>query len=288
MRRKERIQYNLSKPKFAVVGLGFISDRHIQAINELNGSVYLVCDIDQEKAYKGNGAHFFKSFSSLVENPLYRSKIQYLSICTPNYLHYEMIMSGLDNNKIVICEKPPILTKEQYDNILKHKYYNNLNIVLQCRYSKELQELAEKYIKSNKTHTVKMHIEVYRDEWYMNSWKADEKKSGGLLFNIGVHYFDILGWFFGNFKSRVIKVNTPRRVEGVLRLDHADIEFTVAIDAQIDKQKRIFVIDDRHINLSQMGFESLHGKVYKEILDDNGFKLKDFDRTLNIITQIKN
>lgn len=268
--------------KFALVGLGFVSDRHIQAIKKTGNDLVAVCDIDPSKAYKAAGVRFFTDFDNMIKSPLFE-EVDYLSVCTPNYLHLSQSKAALLKRKKVICEKPPIISREGYESLLSEG--DDLSFVLQCRYAKDLIDL-QKSLDKNTRHKVKMNVEVYRDNWYMESWKAIPEHSGGLLYNIGCHYFDILSWFFGDEEEVEVIKNTPRRCEGKIKMANADVEWSVAIDAPIDRQKRIFEIDGKNYNLTQMGFEGLHTKVYEEILAGNGFKIDAFDKTINLIEKL--
>jgi UDP-N-acetyl-2-amino-2-deoxyglucuronate dehydrogenase len=266
------------KLKWAICGLGFIADRHIQAINHVGGDLICGCDIDKEKSYKIGKARFFDDYKKMLRSKEFK-KADYVIICTPNCLHWKHIGSALALDKKVLCEKPPVISQGEYNILQGYNNIDKLNLVLQCRYAQYDFKLKEK-------NEVEMNIEIYRDAWYMKSWKADDKKSGGLLFNIGVHYFDLLQLWLGNYIESELTLNTAQRIEGSLKLDKANVKFKVAIDAEIDKQKRIFKINENEINLTQLGIENLHTKVYEEMLKGKGFKLKEYKNTLNIIQKI--
>ena len=273
------IKTNMKPLKFAIVGLGFISDRHISAINSLGHELVCACDIDPEKAYKANGVKFFDNFNDMVDSKEFR-KVDYVSICTPNHLHFPMISECLLHSKKVLCEKPPVINKGEF-KLLKHN--KDVKFVFQCRLADAINELE---FKGSEFHKVQMNIEVYRDEWYMKSWKANDRQSGGLLYNIGVHYFDLLTLFFGDAKGGVLTVNKPRRCEGSVKFENAEVNFTVAIDAPIDKQKRIFKINDNQLNLTQLGFESLHKRVYEHAIKEGGFVMGDFEPAHELIEKL--
>lgn len=264
--------------KFALCGLGFISDRHIQSINEIGGELVDVCDIDTKKEYKANGANFYIDFKEMIA----RTEAEYITIATPNWLHASMIELALARRKKIICEKPPIIKRGEFNRLKGDK---NLNIVLQCRYAPFVKEYKKKF-DANGQNEVKMTIEVHRDDWYMKSWKADLYKSGGLLYNIGCHYFDLLVYWFGRASEYKVTKAQDKRWEGELTLEKAKVSWTVAIDAPIDCQKRIFEVNGEQVNLTQMGFESLHRRVYEEILKGNGYKLEEFEPTMDLIENL--
>ena len=265
--------------KYGIVGLGFISDRHIQVIEE-RGELVMGCDIDFDKMYKVIDKEFFANVQDMYNSLSFRD-IDYVVIGTPNHLHAAMIKGALDAGKKVICEKPPVISMEEYNKLIEHPNIDNLFIILQCRYAKGLKDIEIKDFNE-----VELNVEVYRDSWYMSSWKAHKEQSGGLLLNIGCHYLDILLELFGAVKSVSLIKDEPRRAEGVIEFEKAKVKWAVAIDAPIDKQKRLLKINDKTYNLTQMGFEGLHGKVYDEILKGRGYRLEEFKPTLELIEKI--
>jgi UDP-N-acetyl-2-amino-2-deoxyglucuronate dehydrogenase len=271
--------------KFALIGLGFISDRHISAIKDTGNNLEMACDVDIDKMYKiDNNTTFFVDWEKMTQHPVFNI-VDYVSICTPNYLHAVMAERVLNLGKKVICEKPPVFSRDSVNRLLENTNVDNLSVVLQCRYSDKMKQIKES-MRNDKQYEVDMVIEIYRDEWYMNSWKNDKAMSGGLLYNIGSHYFDLLTWWFGEAISGKTKKKGARRMEGTIKFDNAKVNWTVAIDAPIDKQKRILSVNGEKINLTQLGFEGLHGTVYKEILNNGGYKLKEFLPTLNLIEKL--
>jgi len=267
---------------FSVIGLGFISDRHISSIKDTKNAIAMACDINAEKAYKiDDFTSFFTNWEEMMDSPAFK-EVDCVSICTPNYLHARMVKKALDMGKRVICEKPPILNGDI--DLLNHKNIDDMSVVLQCRYSDKMKEIKDGMTDEHKE--VEMVIEVYRDEWYMKSWKNDVQMSGGLLYNIGSHYFDLLTWWFGEAIETNTTLNTDRRIEGTIKFKNANVKWTVAIDVPIDMQKRILTINGEKINLTQLGFEGLHGTVYKEILNNKGYKLKEFLSTMNLIEKL--
>jgi len=265
--------------KYSVIGMGFIYDRHVKAIHDNGGEIKLVCDIDESKKDKSK-AKFFKNWRDMYLSKEF-TEIDYVVICTPNNTHFEMAIEALRKGKKVICEKPPILNDKQYEALMALPNINDLSIMFQARYAKGWHK-----IDVSKRANVNMNISVHRDDWYMKSWKADDKQSGGLLNNIGCHYFDILAWLFGSYVKGKINIKTPKRIKGTLELENADVSWLVAIDAPHDNQKRQFIINGESINLTQMGFEELHPTVYKDILNGGGIKLKEYKKTLEIITKL--
>ena len=263
--------------KFAIIGAGFIFDRHVQAIKENKGEIVSVCDIDEKKKYKADMAKFYTDWEVMLDE----TDADYVVICTPNYLHAKMCLKAHEMGFKVICEKPPVVTQDEYKAL---KDLEDISIVLQCRYSKPLIHLNERMLFHNKE--TLMEIEVHRDDWYMKSWKADPEKSGGLLYNIGCHYFDLLCWWFGKAHDCAINKLEDKRIEGWIKFKDSFTNFTIAIDAPVDQQKRILEVGAERMNLTQLGFESLHPEVYKSILKGDGYKLKDFNKAQTLIESL--
>ena len=261
--------------KFCIMGLGFVSDRHIPEIKK-HGELVMACDLDAAKMYKSGDARFFVDWKKMVDSKHFE-EVTHVSICTPNDMHYPMIKACLDKGKKVICEKPPIISMEEYEDLLKHPNFDDLRIVFQCRYKPLELKGAKK---------IDLVIDVYRDEWYMNSWKADKERSGGLVYNIGCHYIDLLVWKLGVPDEFSVLESRDRLVRGKMRFGETLVDWMISIEAKIDMQKRLVKIDDKTFNLTQMGFEALHGKVYDEIMAGRGHKLSIFEDTIKLIDKI--
>jgi len=269
--------------KFAIVGLGFISNRHIKAIEETGNELVCACDINPDTRYKD--VPFYTDFMEMTKGPEWKD-VDYLSICTPNYLHSYQATVALNDGKKVIMEKPPEFKRVDYDMLVEKDVNKDINVVLQCRFAKELIDYKNAHNFITDKAKVKMDIQIHRGDWYMRSWKADKQLSGDLCWNIGVHYFDILSWFFGNCLESKLTCRLPQRQSGTMMFNNADVEWTLAIDMPEDNQRRVFEINGEQLDLTKMGFENLHTEVYKQVLSGNGFKLKDFKRTFDIISKI--
>jgi len=194
-----------------------------------------------------------------------------------------MIVACLDAGKKVLCEKPPIISVKDYYELLKHPNIDDLSIVFQCRYADKIKEIGREIFESNRTDLI---IDVYRDEWYMKSWKADKERSGGLVYNIGCHYMDILAEYLGHPTSSEVTHKTDRKVKGILKFGDKTVHWMISIEATNDMQKRLIKTDNKEYNLTQLGFESLHGKVYEEFMAGRGHGLKDIEDTLKLIEKI--
>ena len=277
MSESERI-----KPTFAVVGLGFIADRHIQAIEDVGGALVMACDTDINKFHKAGNALCYRRWTDMHQSPLF-ANIDYVSICTPNNLHLPMTEYFCAMGKKIICEKPTVIESKHLNKITA--YDDLINNVVQLRYNEELAEMRGMIQETKVEHTAEFKIHIYRDKWYFNSWKNDRKQSGGLLFNIGIHYFDLLTWFFGKPTHVKLFNYEDNQAHGEVFFNGCKAKWSLAINAPIDNQQRYFMVDGKKINLSK-GFERLHTKVYEEVLADRGIKIRDIKPALSLVESI--
>lgn len=268
------------KPTFAIIGLGFISSKHIEAIKKVGGKIIAGSDIDQSKAHKIGDAKFFLNWEDIFED-VETKDVEWVVICTPNYLHYPMTLKAVQLGKKVILEKPAVLKLEHLEEL--KKYSDQIYNIFQLRYNKELLKFIEKRDR-NKEYQANFEVCVHRDDWYFTSWKNDKEQSGGLMFNIGVHYFDILCWLFGQPKKIGLLGNqTDRTAKGIITFKNCVANWKLSIDQPMDNQYRYLEIDGKKIDLSQ-GFENLHTKIYKEALLGNRIKIEEIEQTIKLLT----
>jgi UDP-N-acetyl-2-amino-2-deoxyglucuronate dehydrogenase len=269
----------IKKPKFAIIGLGFISGKHLDAIDDVGGELIMGCDIDEEKSIKlPSECKFFRYWKNMLDDPLFE-KVDYVSICTPNHLHFPMIQAVRDREKEVICEKPLVLRSEQI-----HELDDKVYTVLQLRYSPLLALMRGCVLSSN---LVTMNITVNRGAWYFDSWKNDKEKSGGLCMNIGIHYFDLLILLFGNLIVKDVFISVPdREIGGVFYTNDSFITWKLSLLGKKDNQHRSIVINNMKFNLSR-NFESLHTQVYKDIVfSDGGVTPRMVYKTIRLVEMI--
>ncbi len=260
--------------KYAIIGLGFVSARHLDAIVATSGRLWMACDIDKEKEQKVRsfiGCRFFTDYKEMMGHKDF-DEVDYVVICTPNHLHLDMIQRARLLGKKVICEKPVVLDPEDIYSLDK-----NVNVVMQLRHSPLLPAmLAAVKPKCNQAY---LKINIHRGEWYFNTWKHDVEKSGGLFVNIGIHYFDIINSLFGGFLRRggnIYKqskfVIEGKRAYGMLQNEKMDIvKWEIDITVPMDNQIRCLDINGKFFNLGQK-FEGLHTKVYECVLADMGLR----------------
>lgn len=293
---------------FILIGAaGYIAPRHMKAIKETGNNLIAAYD-----PYDGVGimdshfpdAHFFTEFERFDRHieKLKRSgtKIDYVSICSPNYLHDSHIRYGLRIGADVICEKPLVLNPWNVDALieLEEEYNNKVHTILQLRHHEAILELKDKIANgpADKIYDIDLTYITSRGNWYYTSWKGDESKSGGIASNIGVHFFDMLQWIFGPMQSFSVIEKTRDTNSGTLKLKNANVNWYLSINSdnlpdQAKKEKlttfRTLSIEGESIEFSK-GFTDLHTVSYQKILQGFGYGLKDAKNSIEIVSQIRN
>ena len=262
------------KKKYAIIGLGFISHRHIEAIKRNNGKLVWVCDIDaRHKIRFDKSIKFTKDYRRIRD-------VDYVAICTPNDLHAPIIKHFLAKGIKVIVEKPPVTVMSDFYDLQDE----DVNVILQLRHHPEMKELKEKA--KGGGHKVQMDVRVKRDKAYWEDWKGDRSRSGGILLNIGIHYMDaLLHCFKGEYKILYANV-TDTFAQIRLAIGTNEVAITIQIMPDNLSQTREIVVDGKKFQFSckdNLAFEGLHTQAYKAILDDKGTKIKECGRVLGLI-----
>jgi UDP-N-acetyl-2-amino-2-deoxyglucuronate dehydrogenase len=298
----------MSHPKkFALIGAaGFIAPRHMKAIKDTGNSI--VCALDRFDSVGVLDAYFpeadffteFERFDRHIEKlRLLSSPIDYVSICSPNYLHDAHIRFGLRHDADVICEKPIVLNPWNIDSIVDIERQTGRNVynILQLRLHPAIVELKRKVDTetSPRIHDVELTYITSRGKWYYASWKGDINKSGGIATNIGVHFYDMLGWIFGGLKSNRVHLHEHDRAAGYLEFEKARVKWFLSINedtipAEVRRQgKRTYrslTIDGESFEFSD-GFTELHTASYREILDGRGFRLLEARNAIEVVHGIR-
>ncbi|MAH46473.1 hypothetical protein CMI37_11615 [Candidatus Pacearchaeota archaeon] len=269
--------------KWAVIGLGFISPRHLKAIKWIGDEILIGFDKETE-------------WEQMIEGNLWK-KVTHVAICTPNFLHYRMCEAMKD--KVVLCEKPLTLTSEE-----ALKLPDNVFTVLQLRHNKEIVALKSKLDAEPEgtKHSGKMTVIVKRDKEYWKGWKGDESKSGGILFNLGIHYFDLLIHLFGD-KYKIKKSDQLFSIKncflpdppltiasGTIDFDGNIFDYHLAIRDTDDQQDRRLEIDGKEISLSKkdnLSFEDLHKDVYMNLKHGVGVKPQEAAKSIRLIEKLR-
>jgi UDP-N-acetyl-2-amino-2-deoxyglucuronate dehydrogenase len=298
-----------SDPKnFGLIGVaGYIAVRHLRAIKDTGNN--LLASLDKFDSVGLLDSYFPKS-DFFVEferfdrhfDKLKRTgtKIDFVSICSPNYLHDSHIRFALRHGADAICEKPIVLNPWNVDALqeIENETGRNIYTVLQSRLHPRIIELKDKISKGpkNKVYDIDLTYITSRGNWYYISWKGDVQKSGGVATNIGIHFFDMLSWIFGKANKNVVHLSLPNKAAGYLELENARVRWFLSLDAgdlppaAIDKGQRTYrsiVVDGEEIEYSE-GFAELHTATYKEILKGRGFGLNDARQSVEIAYTIRN
>lgn len=292
---------------FALIGAaGYIAPRHLKAIKETGN--HLVAALDKfdsvgiMDSYFPDAAFFteFERFDRHIDK-LRRSStpIDFVSICTPNYLHDAHIRFGLRQQADVICEKPIVLNPWNIDAIedIEKETGQSVYNILQLRLHPSVQALKKKIEEGpkDKIYDVDLTYLTSRGNWYYTSWKGDVSKSGGIATNIGVHFYDMLGWIFGDVLKNVVHVHEHDRASGYLEFKQARVRWFLSIDYDVipDEIKAKGLRTYRSINIEgeefefSGGFTELHNKSYKHILDGNGFRIAETKKAIEIVHKIR-
>jgi len=294
---------------FALIGAaGYIAPRHMKAIKETGNNLVAALD-----PYDGIGimdsnfpeADFFtqmEEFDTFVDNFNRKESLDYISICSPNYLHSSHIRYALQHGTDVICEKPLVLNPSDIDalkiieketgkkvyNILQLRLHDSI-IALKEKVSKELKENPDKIYDIDLTYLTS------RGKWYFTSWKGAEEKSGGIASNIGVHFYDMLCWIFGDVEENIVHVKTPDTNAGYFKLKNATVRWFLSVNydyiPEDVKEKgirtyRSITVDGEEIEFSG-GFTDLHTKSYKHILNGGGFGLEEAYGSIRTVSTIR-
>lgn len=293
--------------KFALIGAaGYVTPRHLKAILDTKSDLLVALDpsdsvgiLDQ---YFPSTAFFteFERFDRHIDKLKRGSgnSIDYVSICSPNYLHDAHIRFALRSGAQAICEKPLVLNPWNLDGlaVMEKETGKSVNTILQLRLHPSLIALKENLSKQpSKRHQVDLCYITPRGSWYLNSWKGDVSKSGGIATNIGIHFFDMLTWLFGEENSSVVHASNEHTAAGYLDLKHADVRWFLSTDAtHLPKRNqtpltpfRSITVDQNEIEFSQ-GFKDLHTQSYEKILCNNGFGIDDARPSIEMVHRIRN
>ncbi len=297
--------------KFALIGAaGYIAPRHMKAIKETGNDLVAAMDrcdsVGIIDSYFPEASFFteFERFDRFVDKWHRENgrRIEYVSIASPNYLHDAHIRFALKSGADAICEKPLVLNPHNIDQlkIIEEETGKRVYNILQLRLHPSIialrdrvrRELAEN---PDKTYEIDLTYLTSRGKWYFISWKGDEAKSGGIASNIGVHFYDMLTWIFGEVQENVVHLKTPYANAGYLRLKHARVRWFLsvvydyipdAIKAQGQRTYRSITVDGEEIEFSG-GFTDLHTRSYEEILAGNGFGLDEAYGSIETVSTIR-
>ena len=293
---------------FALIGAaGYIAPRHIKAIADTGNNLMVAYDKFDSVGRLDSSfpdCSFFteqEQFDRFCSKQMHTdNKLDWTTICTPNYTHDAFIRYGLRLGTDVICEKPLVLNPYNIDNLMEveretgHKAYT----ILQLRLHDSIVALKKKVDEGpkDKVYDVDLTYITSRGKWYYASWKGDVHKSGGIATNIGVHFYDMLQWVFGPVQRNIVHVMSFDRVAGVLELERAHVKYFLSINADClpenavqgeKKTYRTLNIDGEEFEFSQ-GFTELHNESYRRILAGEGFRISEARNCIKIVEDIRN
>jgi UDP-N-acetyl-2-amino-2-deoxyglucuronate dehydrogenase len=303
----------LTQNNFALIGAGgYIAPRHMQAIKDTGNRLIAALDKNDSVGILDRyfyDVNFFTEFERLdryaekLRRRQEEERIHYVSICSPNYLHDSHIRFALRIGADAICEKPLVLNPWNLDALqeLERESGRKIYNILQLRLHPTVMGLKDKVEKSvvadkDKKFDINLKYITSRGKWYLISWKGDISKSGGVATNIGIHFFDMLLWIFGDLKHNKVILNEPTKMAGELELEKANVRWSLSVDkedlpeAAIQKGKTTFrslTIDGEEFEFSD-GFTDLHTAVYKDILSGKGFGIEDARASINLAHEIRN
>ena len=294
--------------KFALIGAaGYIAPRHMQAIKHVDAN--LIAALDPNDSVGVMDSHFpeasffteFERFDRHIDK-LRRSAqgVDYISICSPNYLHDSHMRFALRSGAHAICEKPLVLNPWNIDGLLEVEKDtgNKVNTILQLRVHPAIVELKEKVQREqrNEKYEVDLTYITSRGKWYLQSWKGDTKKSGGIASNIGVHFFDMLHFIFGDLQENIVHHMSDTKAGGYLEYENARVRWFLSVDiddvpadvrANGQRTFRSITVDNEEIEFSG-GFTELHNISYQEILAGRGFGLEANRTAIATVSHIRN
>lgn len=294
--------------RFALIGAGgYIAPRHMVAIRDTGNVLVAALDANDSVGIMDSyfpEADFFTEFERFDRHidKLRRSAagVDYVSIASPNYLHDSHMRFALRAGADAICEKPLVLNPWNIDglNEIETETGRRINTILQLRLHPAITALREKVTReaNNKKYDVNLTYITSRGNWYLRSWKGDEKKSGGIATNIGVHFYDMLHFVFGRVQENVVHLSTPTKAAGYLEYEHARVRWFLSIDvndvpeAERAKGKRTYrsiTADGEALEFSD-GFTDLHTRSYEEILAGRGFGLEENRVAIETVARIRN
>lgn len=292
---------------FALIGAaGYIAPRHMKAIKDTGNNLVAALDKHDSVGILDRyfpDADFFTEFERfdrhMEKQRQLGNKTDFVSVCSPNYLHDAHVRFGLRIGADVICEKPIVLNPWNIDALAEMEKETGKRVfaILQLRLHPAIIALKEKIAAAPEGRKYKIDLRYIssRGHWYQHSWKGDIQKSGGIATNIGIHFFDMLLWIFGDVKENKVTLHKNTAAAGKLELEKADINWMLSIDADDlpgetraagKTSYRSLVIDEEAWTFTE-GFEELHTKSYEQILKGNGFGLKETRKVIELVHDIR-
>jgi len=294
--------------RFGLIGAGgYIAPRHLKAIRETGNDLVVAMDVNDSVGIMDS--HFpkaeffteFEEFSAFVEDQkIQGQKLDYIAICSPNYLHLPHMKFALQNSINVICEKPLVLNTEDLEILKRYEaeYGGKVNSILQLRLHPSILALKDKVQSApqGKIFDVDLTYLTSRGKWYLKSWKGFDEKSGGVATNIGVHFYDMLHFIFGDIKKNEVHYRDQKTSSGHLEYERARVRWFLSIDAKylpenaVQGEKltyRSIDIEGEKLEFSG-GFTDLHTQSYQNILAGMGYGVEENRAAIQTVSDMRN
>lgn len=301
---------NLLPKNFALIGAGgYIAPRHMKAIRDTGNRLVAALDPSDSVGILDSFSHDIAFFTEFERFDRHADKLRrqgedkrlhYVSICSPNYLHDAHIRFALRSGADAICEKPLVLNPWNIDALgeIEKETGGKIYNILQLRTHPAIIALREKvaHCKKKEKYEVDLTYMTTRGRWYFTSWKGDLAKSGGVASNIGIHFFDMLMWIFGEVKHHEVHLAEDAKMAGYLELEKANVRWFLSVDRTDLPQEtkaagkttfRSITVDQEEFEFSE-GFTDLHTIVYEEILAGRGFGIEDARPSINLVYELRN
>jgi UDP-N-acetyl-2-amino-2-deoxyglucuronate dehydrogenase len=293
---------------FVLIGVaGYVAPRHMKAIRDTGHRLLAALDIHDAAGILDSyfpEADFFTEFERFDRHceKLRRSGtlIDYVVVCSPNYLHDAHIRFGLRIGADVICEKPLVLNPWNVDALaeLEKEFNRKVFSILQLRYHPSIIELRNQVLAGDPqaTYMIDLQYITARGRWYKYSWKGDVNRSGGIITNIGLHFFDMLIWIFGEATGSALIHSSDRSASGTLQFERATVKWMLSVDASdLPEEKkavseytyRQLLVNDKPVDFSS-GFNDLHTICYQQIMAGNGIGLAESKKAISLVAGLRN
>jgi UDP-N-acetyl-2-amino-2-deoxyglucuronate dehydrogenase len=292
---------------FALIGAaGYIAPRHMRAIVDTGNSLATALDVNDSVGIIDSYNPECRFFTSQQDFEAYvrslaqtKDKIDYFSICSPNYRHIEHVKLAFDNGANAICEKPLVITSETLDELSRLEEQSGCRVytILQLRLHPALLKFRQEFDASRRDSKIEIDLAYItrRGNWYHVSWKGNDELSGGLAMNIGIHFFDSLIWLFGGVQHSELHLSEPDKMAGFIELENARVRWYLSVDKQDllrlvpDGSKtayRSFTFDGKEMEFTD-GFTDLHTESYRGILTGKGMGIEDARPSLTLVDSIR-
>lgn len=293
---------------FSLIGAaGYIAPRHMKAIRDTGNELVAAMDVNDSVGIIDSHfpeAQFFTDFElfDAYVNTKHRTgrKMDYVAIASPNFLHSAHMQWALRAGADVICEKPLVLHPEQIDELklVERDTDRKIHTILQLRLHPAILALRDRVSKMPEGEKVDVDLTYItaRGNWYLKSWKGATEKSGGIATNIGVHFYDMLHFVYGQVQENIVHLNTPTKAAGYLEYERARVRWFLSLDvndvpaeerAKGKRTYRAVVADGENLEFSD-GFTELHTKIYEDILSGGGFGVEDNRAAIETVSTIRN